>query len=171
MHIPEYRDPAQIYLSPQEQRVFDKFRRTDEAVLTAEEYHLLVSQFLVEPCPAVDDRPDHLSVTISAQGRALRAYQEERRRAAFINGLKYVIATVIAIIGLVAALYPIVRDERTTRKQSEPPVPALTETVEQATISTVFPAASPEATPEPSPQQTQSEQSPAPGQTPPAEPE
>lgn len=122
------RNPADIHLSAEEQRLFDRFAVVDQAVLTAEERPLLTSLGLVDPFPDAEygDGQAFL-MSISALGKQLRSLQHEQRMDRLDNyeqwlrnmeiaraGAKAAIASAIAagcsaVISLASLVYALMR--------------------------------------------------------------
>ncbi|MBQ6399122.1 MAG: hypothetical protein IJI21_03275 [Clostridia bacterium] len=74
------RNVADIRLWEDEQRAFDQFCTKDQAVLDADQRHLLTERRLVNPYPDAEFDGLAFLMTISSLGKELRAWQKQQRQ-------------------------------------------------------------------------------------------
>lgn len=82
----EYRQTcsiADIHLSEEEQRIFDRYQETDQEPIRSDEKPLLTAWGLINPYEDADLGCGCLLVSISARGKELRRYQREQSRRAY----------------------------------------------------------------------------------------
>lgn len=105
-------DVTKMFLTPEEQRAFDKFA-DDTAELTKGEFELLRNKGLIKNSLNgnsgwFDIVDEFGSCELSDTGKALRAYQAMQVRDAKKNARRYWITTGIAIAALITAIASIV---------------------------------------------------------------
>lgn len=105
-------DVTKMFLTPEEQRAFDKFAGgSDTADLTRDEFRLLLLKKLI--VDSMDgksawfsDTPEHGICVLSNTGKELRAYQDMQAHNAKKSDRRYWITTGIAIAALVKSFWP-----------------------------------------------------------------
>ena len=104
-------DILKIVLTGPEQSAFDKFLDQEEAILTKDEFQLLLRKSLV--LDAMDGKsgwfgelPEKGMCKLSQRGMDLRALQSIRRRQEKKDNLRYWITTGIATLALIKSFWP-----------------------------------------------------------------
>lgn len=102
-------DVSKIVLTDVEQKIFDRFKRTDSAELTKEEYKVLLHKNLILDSIGgssgwFDDLPEKGLCSLSDVGKDLRAYQAQRSKAERKSSRRYWITTGIAIAAFLLAV-------------------------------------------------------------------
>lgn len=103
-----FHDPTQLYLPKPESKVFQKFKSSDKAELTAQEFCKLRNYGLVNGAingksDWFDDLPPKGIVVISDFGRQYREFLREKRH----DNIRYIITTSIAVAALVISIVSI----------------------------------------------------------------
>lgn len=95
-------DYSLVVLSPEEQKLFDLFKNSDEAFLTLEQFNILrekglVGSLLGGKSDMFGDLPQQGICEISNRGKNLRAYQYNVRLKEWKDDKRYRITTGIAV--------------------------------------------------------------------------
>lgn len=106
-------DYSLIMLSDRERKIFEKFKVSDTATLTREEFRLLREKGLVAGTMSgasdwFDSLPNKGVCKLSDRGRDLRSYQMLVRRKESTESVRYWITTVIAILALILAVVSLI---------------------------------------------------------------
>ncbi len=106
-------DYSKIVLTRDEQRLFNRFKHADEAVLTRAEFNLLYKKNLVKGAIGgksnwFEDIPASGTCQISDNGKDLRAFQSGMQHRNRIENIRYCITTGISVIALITAIVSIV---------------------------------------------------------------
>ena len=131
-------DVTRIVLTEKQQRVFDKFDKNGDAVLSLEEYRTLRGTGLVDPSYGwFDDVKWPCSVKLTNLGLQLQAYQKQQRGVVAKDDRRYRINTIISATALGLSLIAIIVSILTATGVLRP---------KQRTEPPTAPTASPEAT-------------------------
>ena len=95
-------DVSKIVLTDTEQAIFDRFRKTDSAELTIDEYKILIHKGLIKDSICgnsgwFSDLPEKGICSLSDKGKDLKAYQSMQRRLSRQASRRYWITTGIAV--------------------------------------------------------------------------
>ena len=95
-----------LFLSHAEQAAFDKFKTSDSAALSKDEYKLLLGYGLVEKSLDgssgwFESLPDSGECRLSRKGIAFRSYQQAAQKRKRLETIRYTITTTIAVIALI----------------------------------------------------------------------
>lgn len=101
-----------MILTPTEQAAFNKFRFTDSAILTSQEYHELIKRQLIQGVLneriAIGEYDPNKPCYISETGKQLRQYQLRSQKKEQEENKRYKITTIIAATGAVSGIASLV---------------------------------------------------------------
>lgn len=107
-------DYSKIVLTKKEQTIFDKFKDTDSAALSTDEFHILKNKDLI--CNTIDGKtnwfekyPSKGICVISDKGRNLRAYQLIEKRKDFKRIIWNIINTVLAATSVIVSIIALIK--------------------------------------------------------------